>query len=211
VQIRGGRPDSPDQYVFVIDDDESVRSAISLMLESVDLPHRCFASAPEFLQSYDESTRGCLVLDIRMPGMNGLEMQEALKKRHATLPINFITGHGDIPMAVAAMKAGALDFLRRPFREQDLLDRIQEALDAETQFRNASADKEQSIERLKRLTPRGREVFDCVTAGQANKVIAIELGISERTVEVHRSQVMKKLKARTLAQLVRMSIAAESQ
>ena len=195
--------------VFIIDDDEAVRDSMSMLLETVNLPHQCFSSALEFLDSYDGTQQGCLVLDISMPGMSGLELQDRLKESEALLPIIFITGHGDVPMAVKAMRKGALDFMRKPIREKDLLDRIQEALDYEAGIRNIMVDREQMMKRLATLTTREREVFERVADGHANKVIGLDLGISERTVEVHRSQVMKKLEARSLAQLVKIKIDIE--
>jgi two-component system response regulator FixJ len=192
--------------VFVVDDDEPVRDAIALLLETVDLPCETFASAQDFLDAYDGGRSGCLVLDIRMPGMSGLELQEHLRKAGAPIPIVFITGHGDIPMAVEAMKRGAVDFIRKPFRDQELLDRIQEALSEDDTRRAAYRNLEEIRDRVGKLTPREQEVFRRVAAGQANKVVAIELGISERTVEIHRSQVMQKTRARTLADLVRMKL-----
>ena len=200
---------STEQQVFIIDDDEAIRDSMSMLLETVNLPHKCFASGAEFLEYFDGSQRGCLVLDIRMPGMSGLELQQRLNAANAILPIIFITGHGDIPMAVEAMRHGALDFMRKPFREQDLLDRIQEALEHEAGMRDVLLDRARILERIATLTSREREVFDRVAEGQANKVIAIDLGISERTVEVHRAQVMRKLEVRTLAQLVKAKIDAE--
>lgn len=182
---------------------------MSMLLETIDLPHRCFATAGEFLDYFDGKQRGCLVLDIRMPGMSGLELQQRLNKANAMLPIIFITGHGDIPMAVEAMRQGALDFMRKPFREQDLLDRIQQALDHEAGERDELLSRAKILERIATLTARELEVFERVVGGQANKVIAIDLGISERTVEVHRAQAMKKLEVRTLAQLVRAKIESE--
>jgi two-component system response regulator FixJ len=150
------------------------------------------------------------VLDIRMPGMSGLELQEKLIEDKAPIPIVFITGHGDIPMAVDAMKRGAVDFIRKPFRDQELLDRVHEALHADSDNRSAYADLTNIREKVDSLTPREHEVFERVARGQANKVVAIDLGISERTVEIHRSQVMQKTKARTLADLVRMKITLEN-
>ena len=197
------------QRVFIIDDDEAVRDSMSMLLETVNLTHQCFSSALEFLDSYDGTQQGCLVLDIRMPGMSGLELQDRLKESEALLPIIFITGHEDVPMAVKAMRKGALDFMRKPIREKDLLDRIQEALDYEAGIRNIMVDREQMMKRLATLTTREREVFERVADGHANKVIGLDLGISERTVEVHRSQVMKKLEARSLAQLVKIKIDIE--
>lgn len=199
------------QQVYIIDDDEAIRDSMSMLLETIELPHQCFASAAEFLEIHDGSQRGCLVLDIRMPHMNGLELQKKLNELGCLLPIIFMTGHGDIPMAVEAMRAGALDFMRKPVREQDLLDRIQQALDHES----GKFDLHEKMAGIKSciatLTPKEHEVFDRVAEGQANKVIAAELGVSERTVEVHRAQVMKKLGVRTLADLVRLKLTAEGQ
>ncbi|MDH3643210.1 MAG: response regulator transcription factor [Gammaproteobacteria bacterium] len=196
--------------VFVVDDDEPVRDAIGMLLETVDIPFEAFATAQEFLDAYDASRTGCLVLDIRMPGMSGLELQEKLIEDKAPIPIVFITGHGDIPMAVDAMKRGAVDFIRKPFRDQELLDRVHEALNVDSDNRNAYADLTGIRDKVDTLTPREHEVFERVAQGQANKVVAIDLGISERTVEIHRSQVMQKTKARTLADLVRMKLTLDN-
>jgi len=192
--------------VFIVDDDEPVRDAIGLLLDTVGIAHQSFGSAQAFLNAYDRGRTGCLVLDIRMPGMSGLELQDLLLEDDAPVPIIFITGHGDIPMAVEAMRKGALDFIRKPFRDQELLDRIQEALNADAANRRTSADLDEIRDRVGSLTPREYEVFERVAEGQANKVVAIDLSISERTVEIHRSQVMQKTKARSLADLVRMKI-----
>lgn len=196
--------------VFVVDDDEPVRDSIAMLLHSVDIRHQTFATAQEFLDAYDASQTGCLVLDIRMPGMSGLELQEKLVEANAPIPIVFITGHGDIPMAVEAMKRGAIDFIRKPFRDQELLDRIHEALNADANNRSEFEAVADIREKVALLTPREHEVFERVTRGQANKVVAIELGISERTVEIHRSQVMQKTRARNLAELVRMKLALDN-
>jgi len=192
--------------VHIIDDDEAVRDSISMLLDTEDIEHVVYASAIDFLNVYNDAMSGCLVLDIRMPGMTGLELQETLNKRKSTLPIIFITGHGDIPMAVEAMRRGALDFLRKPFGEDDLLQRVNEALARAAEGRQERDAHEQAHEHFETLSPREKEVFERVAAGQANKFVAIELGISERTVEIHRAQVMKKMGARSLAQLVRMKI-----
>ena len=197
------------QTVFIVDDDEGIREGLSLLLETVEQPCELYSSALEFLESYDPNKSGCLVLDIRMPRMTGLDLQEELKKKKSVLPIIFITGHGDIPMAVEAMRRGALDFMRKPFREQDLLDRINEALDSDAGKRKALVDRQQLNDKIASLTERERQVFHRVADGEMNKVIAMDLAISERTVEVHRSQVMKKLKVRTLAQLVRIKMELE--
>ncbi|HEX6998090.1 MAG TPA: response regulator [Gammaproteobacteria bacterium] len=188
--------------VYVIDDDAAVRDSLSLLLDSVNLENRTFASAHEFLDAYDEEQHACLVSDIRMPGLSGLELQELLVERHAEVPIIFITGHGDVPMAVKAMKSGAADFIQKPFRDQDLLDRIHKALEQDRERRAARREERAILERLKTLTPRETEVMQRVVSGQANKVIAMDLGVSQRTVELHRARVMRKLRMRSLAELV---------
>lgn len=195
--------------MFVVDDDEPVRDAIGMLLDTVDVPFETYPSAQAFLDAYDNSRRGCLVLDIRMPGMSGLELQQRLVEMNSALPVVFITGHGDIPMAVEAMKRGAVDFIRKPFRDQELLDRVHEALGVEAGRRAEAADLETIRSRVATLTPREHEVFERVADGQANKVVAIDLGISERTVEIHRSQVMQKTGSRSLADLVRMKLTLE--
>ena len=197
------------QTVFIVDDDEGIRDALSMLLDTIGQAYELYSSAPEFLESYDESKGGCLVLDIRMPRMSGLELQAKLNEKKAMLPIIFITGHGDIAMAVEAMRQGGLDFIRKPFREQDLLDRINEALDIDAGKRKKGLDRQQLLDKIASLTEREREVFHRVADGEMNKVIAFELGISQRTVEAHRSQVMKKLGVRTLAQVIRIKIEAE--
>jgi two-component system response regulator FixJ len=197
------------QLVYVIDDDEAVRDSMGMLLESADLAYRCFASADDFIAEHDSSHRGCLVLDIRMPGMSGIELQQKLKNIGSSLPIVFITGHGDVAMAVEAMRQGAFDFLRKPVDEEAFLERIAYALDQESGDWHQKLDREQASQRIASLTEREQEVFLLVAEGVANKVVAANLSISERTVEVHRSQVMKKLEARTLAQLVRIYLQAE--
>ena len=197
------------QTVFIVDDDEGIREGLSMLLETIGQPCELYSSALEFLESYDPNKSGCLVLDIRMPRMIGLDLQEKLKEIKSVLPIIFITGHGDIQMAVEAMRRGALDFMRKPFREQDLLDRINEALDSDAGKRKALVDRQQLNDKIASLTEREQQVFHRVANGEMNKVIAMDLAISERTVEVHRSQVMKKLKVRTLAQLVRIKMELE--
>lgn len=194
--------------VFIVDDDDAVRGALSLLVRSVGLATETYASATEFLGRFDPERPGCLVLDIRMPGMSGIELQERLCAQGATTPVLFITGHGDIPMAVRAMQAGAVDFIEKPFNEQELLDRIQRALRLDAETRRERAGKDALRMRLDGLTVREREVMDRIVAGQANKVIALDLGLSERTVEVHRAKVMEKTGARSLAELVAMVIGA---
>ena len=197
------------EKVYIVDDDEAVRDSIGMLLETVDIPYVTYADAQSFLDDMKAEEVNCLVLDIRMPGMSGLELQEKLVSMELDIPIVFITGHGDIPMAVEAMRRGAVDFLRKPFRDQELLDRIQEALSLDAQHRGEAADLESYRARVADLTPREQEVFKRVASGQANKVIAIELGISERTVEIHRSNVMQKTGSRSLADLVRLLIKLE--
>ena len=200
---------SDDQTVFIVDDDEGVRDGLSLLLDTVGQQCELYEGGYEFLDAYDGEKRGCLVLDIRMPRMTGLDLQKKLLEMGSRLPIIFITGHGDIPMAVEAMRRGALDFIRKPFREHDLLERINEALSIDENAHRKAQDREALAEKLSSLSEREREVFERVADGKMNKVIAGELGISERTVEVHRGQVMKKLGVRTLAQLVRAKIDME--
>ncbi len=197
------------QTVFIVDDDEGVRDGLSLLLATVGQPCELYECGQDFFDKYDDTKRGCLVLDIRMPRMTGLDLQRKLQEIGSTLPIIFITGHGDIPMAVEAMRRGALDFIRKPFREHDLLERINEALNIDADAYRKAQDREELTEKLSALSQREMEVFDRVADGQMNKVIAADLGISERTVEVHRGQVMKKLGVRTLAQLVRVKIDME--
>jgi FixJ family two-component response regulator len=197
------------QTVFVVDDDEGVRDGLSLLLATVGQSCELYASAYEFLDAYDENRHGCLVLDIRMPRMTGLDLQEKLIEMESKLPIIFITGHGDIPMAVEAMRRGAVDFIRKPFREHDLLDRINEALSVDDTVCRQAMNRQKLNEKLASLSEREWDVFERVADGHMNKLIATDLGISERTVEVHRGQVMKKLGVKTLAQLVRVKIEAE--
>ena len=190
--------------VFVVDDDEAVRNSLRFLLKSVGLATRTLASSAEFLETYSPSQPGCLVLDVRMPGMSGLELQQQLNVRGAVIPVIFITGHGDIPMAVEAMQHGAFDFLQKPFRDQDLIDRIQRALAKDARNRSSLKEHDRIRQRFDSLTPREREVLTLMTRGKANKVMAAELGLSQRTVEIHRARVMEKSGAASLAQLVRM-------
>jgi two-component system, LuxR family, response regulator FixJ len=200
----------PAPTVFVVDDDEGVRNSLRFLLKSVGLATRALASAQEFLDTYKAQQPGCLVLDVRMPGMSGLELQQQLNVRGAVIPVIFITGHGDVPMAVEAMQQGAFDFLQKPFRDQDLIDRIQRALERDGQSRAVLAQHARIRERLESLTPREREVLTLMVRGKPNKVMAAELGVSQRTVEIHRARVMEKSGAGSLAQLVRMVLDAES-
>jgi len=194
--------------VFIVDDDPAIRFAMQALMDSVNVSHEIYASGDEFLENVDDKRPGCLVLDIRMPGLGGLELQEELLRRGSAIPIIFITGHGDVPMAVEAMQKGAVDFIQKPFRDQDLLDRIREALKTDSERRQEQREHAEVAERLGRLTNREREVFDLVVTGKPNKVIAYELGVSQRTVEIHRARVMEKMQARSLADLVKMHMTA---
>jgi RNA polymerase sigma factor (sigma-70 family) len=193
-----------DQVVFVIDDDPSMRTAIRELIEAVGLSCQTFGSGQELLAAKLPDLPSCLVLDVRLPGLSGLHLQRELSERNIHIPIIFITGHGDIPMSVQAMKAGAVEFLTKPFREQDLLDAIEQATERDRLARRQRTEMEQLGERAESLTPREREVMRLVVAGLLNKQIAVELGISEKTVNVHRAQVMQKMAAESLAELVRM-------
>lgn len=195
-----------DSNVFVIDDDQAVRDSLGLLLKSMGQRARLFESAQAFLDQYSPDMKGCIVLDIRMPGMSGMELQQRLKAMRCTIPVIFVTGHGDVPMAVEAMHSGAFDFIQKPFRDQELLDRINQALNWDTEHRSEEERRRTVQERFASLTPREREVLDCVVRGLANKVIAMDLDLSQRTVEIHRARVMEKMGARSLADLVRMSL-----
>ncbi|MEY3976144.1 MAG: hypothetical protein RLZZ33_1199 [Pseudomonadota bacterium] len=190
--------------VYVVDDDDAVRSSLRLLLKSVGLPTVAHASAQEFLATWDGEQPGCLVLDVRMPGMSGIELQTELNQRGAIIPVIFISGHGDIPMAVEAIQHGAFDFLQKPFRDQELIDRVQRALTSDAEHRQLLQQRETLRHRFDSLTPREQEVLQLVTQGKANKVMAGDLGVSQRTVEIHRARVMEKMGAQSLAQLVRM-------
>ena len=191
-----------DPLVYLVDDDDAIRDSLGLLLRSVGLDCEVYASALEFLGAYDPTRHSCLVADIRMPGLSGLELQQRLNEQRAEVPVIFITGHGDVPMAVNAMKSGASDFIQKPFRDQDLLDRIHKALAKDSERRAQRVEEDAIRELLATLTPRETEVMKRVVRGQANKVIALDLGVSQRTVELHRARVMRKLKMRSLAGLV---------
>jgi FixJ family two-component response regulator len=191
--------------VFVVDDEASVCISLKRLLRSVGLEARTFASAQEFLRCERPNAPGCLILDVRLPGLSGLDLQEELATEKIDLPIVFITGHGDIPMSVRAMKAGAVEFLTKPFREQDLLEAIQRGIEQSRIMKRHNAEMRILQERYTLLTPREREVFPRVTSGLLNKQIAAELGATEKTIKVHRGQVMQKMKAESLADLIHMA------
>jgi FixJ family two-component response regulator len=195
----------PHSVVFVIDDDESIRSALKSLICSVGLHVELFGSAQEFVARGQPSVPSCLVLDVRLPGINGLEFQRKLREINIPVPIIFITGHGDIPMSVRAMKAGAVEFLTKPFRDQDLLDAIDHALERDRHRRQQDAELFTLRKRFGTLTPREREVLTWVISGLLNKQTAAEIDATEATVKVHRSQIMRKMGADSLADLVRMA------
>jgi RNA polymerase sigma factor (sigma-70 family) len=195
----------PQSMVFVVDDDAEVRKAIASLIRSVGLQVQLFGSAQDFVRAKRPEVPGCLILDIRLPGISGLDFQRKLAEANNPIPIIFITGHGDIPMSVRAMKAGAVEFLTKPFRDQDLLDAIQHALERDRTRRQREAEIATLRERFEWLTPREREVLPLVVSGLPNKQIAAEIGTSETTVKVHRGQLMRKMGADSLPELVRMA------
>ncbi|MCW8888147.1 MAG: response regulator transcription factor [Gammaproteobacteria bacterium] len=200
---------SSESTVFIVDDDQEVRSAIQLLMESVGLKVVTFASAQEYLDQFDQAQQGCLILDVRMAGMSGLELQARLAAEESHPPIVIITGHGDVQMAVKAIQAGAIDFLEKPFNDQALLDCVHRAMEQDASQRGEALKLADIRTRLERLTPREREVLELVIAGQRNKVIAIDLGVSQSTVEAHRAKVMEKMEASTLSDLMRMMLILE--
>jgi FixJ family two-component response regulator len=199
--------------VHIIDDDESVRDSLSMLLDSVEVTNTTYASAIEFLNNLQtqniQQLEGCIVMDIRMPGMSGIECQRKLEALHCKLPVVFISGHGDVPMAVEAMKRGAVDFIQKPFRDQELLDCIQTALHTHQQLKQQLRLAQEVTNRLETLTKRETEVMQRIISGQANKVIALELNLSQRTIDIHRANVMEKMQAKSLAELVTMVLTQE--
>lgn len=196
--------------VFVVDDDQAMRNSLKWLIESVGVQVESFASADEFLAQYQPGRAGCLVLDVRMPGMSGLDLQEYLLEKNIHIPVVIITGHGDVPMAVRAMKGGAIDFIEKPFNDEVLLDAIRRAIAYEEQQRSQHVENLHIQERLSHLTPREHEVMEMVTEGRSNKEIANALGVSAKTIEAHRARVMEKMQAGSLAELVRMVLAVNS-
>ncbi|MDD3355144.1 response regulator transcription factor [Zoogloea sp.] len=200
----------PEQSIYVVDDDEPLRDSLVWLLESQGFQVASFASAEDFLKAWRPEFNGCLLLDVRMPGMSGLELHERLRALYSTLPIIFITGHGDVPMAVAALKKGAVDFIEKPFNDTELLKLVTQCLVTERESRVRRRQDAEVARRLDQLTQREREVLDLIIAGKLNKQIADVLGISIKTVEVHRARVMEKMSAQSLAELVQQVMAIEA-
>ena len=194
--------------VFVVDDDQAMRQSLKWLIESVGMDVETYASADEFMRDYYPGQAGCLLLDVRMPGMSGLELQEHFNEHDIRIPIIIITGHGDVPMSVRAMKAGAIDFIEKPFNDELLLESIRNALVYDLDQRTSQAELAEIAARLDQLTPREHEVMEMVTDGRSNKDIALALGVSAKTVEAHRARVMEKMKASSLPDLVKMAISA---
>ncbi|QID18595.1 response regulator transcription factor [Nitrogeniibacter mangrovi] len=201
---------APDQTVYIVDDDEALRDSLVWLLESNSYRVAQFDSAEVFLAAYRPEMAGCLVLDVRMPGMSGLELYERLRDRHATLPVVFITGHGDVPMAVSVLKKGAVDFIEKPFTDRDMLKLIDQCLATERENRERLRQDAAVARRLDQLTGREMEVLELIIAGRLNKQIADDLGISIKTVEVHRARVMEKMEAGSLAELVQAVMSCET-
>lgn len=198
---------SIDSLIFVVDDDADVRDSMRVLLESAGYPVKDYPSAKAFLAD-GVSAGGCLIADIRMPEMDGLQLQEEIARRNIALPVIIVTGHGDVPLAVRAMKAGAVDFIEKPFDRERMLESIGRALEIGRTTRNRAAEMKAANEVLMLLTPRERHVLDKLVAGRSNKVAAHELGISPRTIEIHRARIMDKMEARNLSDLVRIALAA---
>lgn len=197
-----------DATVFVVDDDQAMRTSLQWLIESTGMPVQTYESADAFLASHYPGRAGCLLLDVRMPGMTGLELQGYLAREGYRLPVILITGHGDVAMAVKAMKAGAVDFIEKPFHDEDLLRSIRNALEFDQKHRASRSAQAEIAMRLAELTPREHEVMTMVTDGKSNKEIAASLGVSAKTVEAHRARVMEKMRAESLAELVRMALIA---
>ncbi len=198
------------QSIFIVDDDENVRDSLTELLASVGLNTSAYSTAKEFLDDFNHNNSGCVLVDVRMPGMSGIQLQHELNEMGATLPVIIMTGHGDIKMAVQAMKDGAFEFLQKPFRDQDLLDSIAKALEKEELIRERHKTKAELEKRINSLTERERQVVDKVLEGKVNKIIARELGVSDRTIEIHRSHAMHKLNATSVAEMVKIMLSESS-
>lgn len=198
------------QCVYIVDDDVAMRESLEFLVSSVGMNVLTFASASDFLEQVSDNASGCVVLDVRMPGMSGLDLQEHLTQNRFAMPVIIVTGHADVPMAVRALKSGAYDFIEKPFNDQVLLECIQRALEEESQAK-VRLDRQREIDgRIDTLTPRERQVMEMVVSGMANKQVAAELGLSEKTIEVHRKHVMEKMGAGNVADLIRMALAGTS-
>lgn len=195
--------------VFIVDDDQEVRNALELLMESVGLKVQSYESAPAFLAGFDPDRSGCILLDVRMPGMSGLELQARLAAENMHPPIIIITGHGDVPMAVRAVQSGAVDFIEKPFNDQALLDSVHRAIEKDSQQRGEASRLAEIQARVESLTPREMEVLKLVAGGKRNKVIAAEIHVSQSTVEAHRAKVMEKMEAKSLSDLMRMVLSLE--
>ena len=196
--------------IFIVDDDTQVRQALALLMESVGLKVQTYPSADAYLEQFDPEAPGCLILDVRMPGMSGLELQARLAAEAVHPPVIIITGHGDVPMAVRAVQSGAVDFIEKPFNDQALLDSVHRALDLDAKQRGRAGKLAEVQSRLASLTPREQQVMRMVVAGKRNKVIALELSVSQSTVEAHRAKVMEKMQAQSLSDLMRMVLSLEN-
>ena len=203
------RADNPRKaLVYIVDDDDAIRDSLAFLLEASGISVEAYATAADFLERYRINERACLVLDIRMPGMSGMELQDVLIERGIRLPLIFITGHGDVPMAVEALKKGAVDFIEKPFNDNALLALIDRALRQQEALQEDTQQRSAALARVHTLTPREREVMDMVVTGKLNKTIADQLGISIKTVEAHRARVMEKMQAKSLADLIQMTLGA---
>lgn len=200
-----------DTNVYVVDDDEAVRESLRWLIESVGIKVKTFANGQALLDDFDEKDVSCLVLDVRMPGISGLDLQQRLKQLGSHVPVIIVTGHADVPMAIQAMKAGAFDFIEKPYSDQLLLERIQCAIEQDNCFRQQQAITNDINVRIDRLTPREKEVMNLVVEGHSNKSIAKELGVSIKTVEVHRGNLMMKMEAQSLSELVRLVMSQQQQ